>query len=96
MVVVSLWGLSGLDLAVIAMYFVAILLIGLYVAKWTDSREGYFMAGRRFGKLVQTFAAFGQATSVEHVTTTTTIVTANGASGILAVLAGGLMNLPIF
>jgi SSS family solute:Na+ symporter len=54
------------------------------------------MAGRRFGKLVQTFAAFGQATSVEHVTTTTTIVTANGASGILAVLAGGLINLPLF
>ena len=96
MILLSLWGLSALDLAVIAIYFVAILLIALRVAKWTDSREGYFMAGRRFGKLVQTFAAFGQATSVENVTTTTTMVTANGASGILAVLAGGLMNLPLF
>jgi hypothetical protein len=27
------------------------------------------MGGRRFGKLIQTFAAFGQATSVEHVST---------------------------
>lgn len=96
MILVSLWGLSALDLAVIALYFVAVLAIGFYVATWADSREGYFMAGRRFGKLVQTFAAFGQATSVEHVTTTTTMVTANGASGILALLAGGLMNLPVF
>jgi SSS family solute:Na+ symporter len=95
-ILLSLWGLSALDLAVVAFYFAAILGIALWVAKWSDSREGYFMAGRRFGKLVQTFAAFGQATSVEHVTTTTTIVNANGASGILAVLAGGLINLPLF
>jgi SSS family solute:Na+ symporter len=54
------------------------------------------MGGRRFGKLIQTFAAFGQATSVENVTTTSTMVNSNGASGIWAMLAGGLVNLPVF
>jgi SSS family solute:Na+ symporter len=54
------------------------------------------MGGRRFGKLIQSFAAFGQSTSVENVTTTSTMVNANGAAGIWAMLASGLINLPIF
>jgi SSS family solute:Na+ symporter len=92
----SFWGLSVIDLAVIFVYFVAIVYIAIRAARLVKNREDYFMAGRRFGKLIQTFAAFGQATSVENVTTTTTMVNSNGASGIWAVLAGGLVNLPVF
>ena len=78
----TFWGLSVIDLAVILVYFIAIIYIAIRVSKLVKSREDFFMGGRRFGKLIQTFAAFGQATSVENVTTTTTMVNANGASGI--------------
>lgn len=89
-------GLSQIDIAVIIIYFVVIFIIAMCVARRVKSREDFFMGGRRFGKLIQTFAAFGMATSVENVTTSTTMVYANGASGIWAGLAGGLLNLPIF
>ena len=92
----SYWGLTLIDLAVIFVYFVVIIYIAIRAARLVNNREDYFMAGRRFGKLIQTFAAFGQATSVENVTTTTTMVNSNGASGIWAMLAGGLVNLPVF
>ncbi len=92
----TFWGLSVIDLAVIFVYFVVIVYIAIRAARLVNNREDYFMAGRRFGKLIQTFAAFGQATSVENVTTTTTMVNSNGASGIWAMLAGGLVNLPVF
>jgi len=90
------WGLSLLDIATIILYFILIIVIALRTARKMNNREDYFMGGRSFGKLIQTFAAFGQATSVEHVSTTTTMVNTNGASGIWAMLAGGLMNLPVF
>ncbi len=90
------WGLSILDIVIIIFYFVLIIVIAIRVARKINSREDYFMGGRRFGKLIQTFAAFGQATSVENVTTTSTMVNSNGASGIWAMLAGGLINLPVF
>lgn len=92
----TLWGLSLLDIIIVVIYFIVIVIIAIRAARLVNNREDYFMAGRRFGKLIQTFAAFGQATSVENVTTTTTMVNANGASGIWAMLAGGLVNLPVF
>lgn len=92
----SFWGLTILDIAIIVFYFVLIIVIAIRAARKIRNREDYFMGGRRFGKLIQTFAAFGQATSVENVTTTSTMVNTNGASGIWAMLAGGLINLPIF
>ena len=91
-----LWGLSLVDCAVIGAYFVGVIWIAIHASRRVRSREDYFMGGRRFGKLVQSFAAFGQSTSVENVTTTTTMVNANGAAGIWAMLASGLINLPIF
>ena len=93
---ITFWGLSLLDIAIVVIYFIVIVIIAIRAARLVNNREDYFMAGRRFGKLIQTFAAFGQATSVENVTTTTTMVNSNGASGIWAMLAGGLVNLPVF
>jgi len=92
----TFWGLSLLDITIVIIYFIVIVIIAIRAARLVNNREDYFMAGRRFGKVIQTFAAFGQATSVENVTTTTTMVNSNGASGIWAMLAGGLLNLPVF
>ena len=92
----TFWGLSILDISIVVIYFIVIVIIAIRAARLVNNREDYFMGGRRFGKLIQTFAAFGQATSVENVTTTSTMVNSNGASGIWAMLAGGLINLPVF
>lgn len=96
MVAATFWGLSVVDILVVLMYFAIIVGITWWTIRRIHSQEDYFMGGRRFGKLIQTFAAFGQATSVETVTSTTTTVHANGAAGIWGLLASGLFNMPIF
>jgi solute:Na+ symporter, SSS family len=93
---ISFWGLTFLDITVLLLYFALILFVGIRASLTIKNREDYFMGGRRFGKLIQTFTAYGQATSVENVTATTTMVNTNGAAGIWAMLAGGLLNLPVF
>jgi len=90
------WGLTLWDIVVLFIYFIVVLYVAIRASLLIKNREDYFMAGRRFGKTIQTFAAYGQATSVENVTATTTMVNTNGAAGIWAMLAGGLINLPIF
>lgn len=92
----AFWGLTIWDITVLLIYFIVILYVAIKASLTIKNSEDYFMAGRKFGKLIQTFAAYGQATSVENVTATTTMVNANGASGIWAMLAGGLINLPVF
>lgn len=92
----TFWGLTFWDIVVLFIYFAVILFVGIRASLMIKNREDYFMGGRRFGKLIQTFTAYGQATSVENVTATTTMVNTNGASGIWAMLAGGLLNLPVF
>jgi len=56
-------GLSLLDILVIILYFAVIIGIGVWSSRRIRSQEDFFLAGRGLGKLVQTFAAFGQATS---------------------------------
>ncbi len=90
-----LWGLAPADLLVIVAYFGVILYVGYRAQKRVRNQSDYFLGGRRFGKAIQTFAAFGQGTSVESVTVTTTMVAANGAAGIWANLAGGIFNMPV-
>ena len=77
-----MFGLTSFDLIMIMVYFAAIILIGMYSMRRIKNKEDYFLGGRRFGKLIQTFAAFGQATSTENVVGVTTTTFHNGASGI--------------
>jgi hypothetical protein len=67
----TFWGLSIWDIVVLLIYFIVIIYIAIRASLRIKNSEDYFMAGRRFGKLVQPFAAYGQATSVENVTATT-------------------------
>lgn len=50
------------DVLVLVGYFAAMLLIGVLCALRVKKQEDYFMGGRGFGKLLQTFAAFGAGT----------------------------------
>ena len=50
------------DYIVLGVYFLVLVAIGLYCARLNKRQEDYFMGGRGFGKLMQTFAAFGAGT----------------------------------
>ena len=92
---VQLFGLSQTDLAVLGVYFIIILGIGGWAMRRIRNQDDYFLGGRRFGKLVEVFASFGQATSSDTAVSATTMVSTNGASGIWASIAGGLFYLPL-
>ena len=81
-----MFGLAAIDIAVIVAYFAVVVAIGFWAMRRIKSQEDYFLAGRRFGKLIQTFAAFGQATSSDSAVTVTTTTTTNGAAGIWGAL----------
>ena len=77
-----MFGLEIIDIAVIALYFAMMIAIGVWSSRRIKNQEDYFLAGRRFGKLVQTFAAFGQATSSDNAVGVTTTTFNNGIAGI--------------
>ena len=56
--------------------------IGLWSMRRIQNQEDYFLAGRRFGKFIQTFAAFGQGTSADTCVGVTSTTFKNGAGGI--------------
>ena len=51
-----------LDYIVLAVYFLVLVAIGIAASRKIKRQEDYFMGGRSFGKLLQTFAAFGAGT----------------------------------
>ncbi|HOF89211.1 MAG TPA: sodium:solute symporter family protein, partial [Armatimonadota bacterium] len=88
-------GLSWLDWGVVTLYFVATLYVGLVAGRKVKTREDFFMGGRKFGKWIQTFAMFGQATSAENAVSATTMVATGGAAGMGANLLGQLLYMPV-
>ena len=77
-----MFGLKIADIVVIFLYFSLIIAVSLWASHRIKSKEDYFLAGRRFGKLVQTFAAFGQATSADTAVGVTTTTYNNGIAGV--------------
>ena len=76
-----MFGLPLLDIVVIIFYFLVIIVIGLWAMRRIKNQEDYFLAGRRFGKFIQTFAAFGQGTSADTAIGVSTTTFSNGAAG---------------
>ncbi len=79
-------GLSAIDLVVIAAYFVVMIGIGFWSMRRIRNQEDFFLGGRRFGKLIQIFANFGQATSSDTGPTVATTTYHNGAAGVWSAL----------
>lgn len=77
-----MFGLPWIDIAVILMYFAAVIAIGVWASRRIKNQEDYFLAGRRFGKFIQTFAAFGQSTSADNAVGVTTTTFSNGIAGV--------------
>ena len=92
----TLWGFHITDLAVMLGFVLALIYIGMRASKHIHNQEDFFLAGRRFGKLVTTFTNFGQATSSEHATWMVAGVMKNGAAGIVFAIGNGLMLMPIY
>jgi len=74
-------GIHFIDLLVIAAYLCVILYLGKRSSHTTGSQEGFFLAGRKLGKLYQFFLNFGNATDANGAVSTATLVYQQGASG---------------
>lgn len=79
-------GLDIADIIVICAYFGMVIFIGFWAMRRISNQEDYFLAGRKFGKFIQTFAAFGQATSTDSAIGVSTTTFKNGAAGIWSTL----------
>jgi len=77
-----MFGLTLIDIIVIIIYFLVIIAIGIRASRRIKSQEDYLLGGRKFGKVVQTFASFGQATSADGPVGVATTTFRNGAAGI--------------
>lgn len=82
MMAVSLLGMHPVDWVVLAIYFVAILIIGLWSATKVKDAADYFMGGRRFGKIFMMFFAFGSGTSSDQAITVVAGTWRTGLAGI--------------
>lgn len=65
----NMLGMHAFDWVILAVYFLAILVIGLWSATRVKDAADYFMGGRRFGKIFMMFFAFGTGTSSDQAIT---------------------------
>jgi SSS family solute:Na+ symporter len=90
-----MFGLDTIDIVMILLYFMAILWIGIKAMGKVHTQEDYFLGARSFGKLVQTFAHYGQAVSSDSAVSVSTLTFRSGVSGAFLSLFS-LLCTPIF
>lgn len=76
----------ALDYAVLAGYFLILIVIGVITSLQIKKQEDYFLGGRSFGKLLQTFAAFGAGTGSSDPVNTARTTFTGGMSGMWSVM----------
>ncbi len=69
------------DIAIVISYLLAVVYIGKRAAAGNNSEEGFFLAGRKLGKLYQFFLNFGNATEPSGAVSTASFVYQQGAPG---------------
>ena len=74
------------DYLVLIIYFSGMAGIGIWAMRQVKAQEDFFMGGRKFGKLFQTFAAFGAGTGSADPVNTARGTFANGMSGMWGVM----------
>jgi len=75
-----------LDYAVLVGYFALMAAIGFICMRQVKGQEDYFLGGRGFGKLMQTFAAFGAGTGSSDPVNTGRTTFTSGMSGMWSVM----------
>ena len=78
--------MNWIDFTVLGLYFAAMIAIGLWAMRRVKGQEDYFMGGRGFGKLLQTFAAFGAGTGAHEPITVGRTCWTSGLSGVWSAL----------
>src|SRR5262245_51761727 len=73
--------LHPVDILVVLAYLGAVVWIGRRAAAGTNNEEGFFLAGRKLGKLYQFFLNFGNATEPQGAVSTASFVYQQGAPG---------------
>lgn len=89
-------GLNIIDILVMCVYFAWIFWIGYKAMKNIHVQEDFFLGGRTFGRLITTFASFGQGTSAESAVGATTQVKQMGISGIMVSTFPNFFQLPVY
>jgi solute:Na+ symporter, SSS family len=79
--------MNALDYIVLFGYFVAMAAIGLWAMRRIKGQEDYFLGGRAFGKVLQTFAAFGAGTGSSDPVNTARTTFTSGMSGIWSTMS---------
>lgn len=72
----------ALDYAVVAVYLLVVVLLGKIASKSASTGEGFFLAGRKLGKVYQFFLNFGHSTDATGAVSTASIVYQQGVSGV--------------
>ncbi|MBN2325633.1 MAG: sodium:solute symporter family protein, partial [Candidatus Omnitrophica bacterium] len=75
-------GLHALDWVAVFLYLLGITAVGWATRTTIRTREDFFMAGRRFGKLLMIFHSFGAGTHTDQAVAVTGACYRNGISGI--------------
>ncbi len=89
-------GVHIVDIIVVIVYFAAMIYIGYLAMRKIKGQEDFFLGGRSFGKFLQTFSMFGQATSAESAVTASSVVGQKGLAGVFFSVFNGLLTLPVF
>ncbi|GIW99284.1 MAG: hypothetical protein KatS3mg111_2617 [Pirellulaceae bacterium] len=75
-----------IDYVVLFAYFIGMVAIGIWSMRRVHGQEDYFMGGRGFGKLLQTFAAFGAGTGAHEPVNVGRTAWTSGLSGVWSAL----------
>ncbi|MBL9218424.1 MAG: hypothetical protein JNG82_08050 [Opitutaceae bacterium] len=81
-----------LDVAVILAYLGTVIWFGWRSSHQTASEEGFFLAGRKLGKLYQFFLSFGNATEPQGAVSTASLVLQRGVTGVWFAFQTVFMN----
>ncbi len=77
-----LLGLAFWDWVALVLYLLGITILGIATRTTIRTREDFFMAGRRFGKILMIFHSFGAGTHTEQAVAVSGACYRNGISGI--------------
>ncbi len=78
--------MQAMDIVVLVGYFTAMIVIGVLSSLTIKKQEDFFMGGRGFGKLLQTFAAFGAGTGAQDPINVGRTTWTSGLSGVWSAL----------
>ena len=78
--------MQAMDVIVLIGYFATMIVIGVLCSLSIKKQEDFFMGGRGFGKLLQTFAAFGAGTGAQDPINVGRTTWTSGLSGVWSAL----------